>query len=208
MGRRRNLARRRNPDLTRRRLLEAAFGEIHVWGFQAASLDKILSKAGVTKGALYHHFGNKRELGYAVVEDLIRGRVLENWVRPLDQADNPIDGLLAAIAREGREPLVERLGCPLNNLSQEMSPLDEGFRQRLEKVFQEWRQGIADCLHRGQEKGQVRIDVDPMETATFFLASLEGCISLAKSAGSQDLFTSCQAGLAKYVEGLRASGSG
>ncbi len=89
------MAAQRNPDLTRKSLLEAAFQEIYQSGFQAASLDNILSKAGVTKGALYHHFGSKRELGYAVVDELIRERVLDRWVRPLEHAANPIDGLLA-----------------------------------------------------------------------------------------------------------------
>ncbi len=197
-----NLA-KRNPDMTRRSLLEAAFGEIHIRGFQAASLDRILSRAGVTKGALYHHFQNKRQLGYAVVDDLILERVVETWVRPLERAQNPIDGLLAALGREREEPAMDRLGCPLNNLSQEMSPLDEGFRERLENVFRVWLEGIADCLRRGQAAGQVRTDIDPSEVATFFLASLEGCISLAKNAGDKRVFENCTSGLQKYLEGLR-----
>ena len=32
------------------------------------------------------------------------------------------------------------LGCPLNNLAQEMSPLDEGFRTRTQQVFELWMQ--------------------------------------------------------------------
>jgi AcrR family transcriptional regulator len=35
-------------------------------GYAATSLDAVVSKAGVTKGALYHHFGGKRELFEAV----------------------------------------------------------------------------------------------------------------------------------------------
>ena len=76
------MATQRNPDLTRKSLLRAAFQEIYESGFQAASLDKILSKAGVTKGALYHHFSSKQKLGYAVVDELIREGILERWVRP------------------------------------------------------------------------------------------------------------------------------
>src|SRR6266851_5448653 len=89
-----------------------------------------IAEAGITKGALYHHFGSKQELGYAVVDELIREHILDRWVRSLEKAENPIDGLLAVL-REGRHPSFDqRLGCPLNNLAQEMSPLDEGFRKR------------------------------------------------------------------------------
>ena len=47
------------PAETRRRILEAAFAEMWRVGFRAASLEAILLEAGVTKGALYHHFRSK-----------------------------------------------------------------------------------------------------------------------------------------------------
>jgi TetR/AcrR family transcriptional regulator, transcriptional repressor for nem operon len=198
----------RNPHLTRQTLLQAAFQEIYRSGFQAASLDNILSNARVTKGALYHHFGSKQELGYAVVDELIRGRILDGWVRPLEKAENPIDGLLAVLRSKGPHPSFDqRLGCPLNNLAQEMSPLDEGFRKRLESVFREWREGIAKALRRGQERGYVRSGVDPVEAADFFLAALEGSVSLAKNARDRNLFDNCKAGLSRYLESLRVQES-
>src|SRR5271168_2833644 len=46
----------RDAGRTRERLLQAASREIYRAGFQSASLDTILDSAGVTKGALYHHF--------------------------------------------------------------------------------------------------------------------------------------------------------
>ncbi len=202
------MATQRNPDLTRQTLLQAAFQEIYKSGFQAASLDNILSKVGVTKGALYHHFGSKQELGYAVVDELIREHILDRWVRSLEKAENPIDGLLAILRRKDPHPSFDqRLGCPLNNLAQEMSPLDEGFRKRLEGVFRQWRQGIAKALRRGQERGQVRSDIDPLESADFFIAALEGSLSLAKNAQDTNVFDNCKAGLASYLKGLRTPDS-
>jgi len=202
------MATHRNPGLTRQTLLQAAFQEIYRSGFQAASLDNILSNARVTKGALYHHFGSKQELGYAVVDELIRGFILDGGVRPMEKAENRIDGLLAVVRSKGPHPSFDqRLGCPLNNLAQEMSPLNEGFRKRLESVFREWREGIAKALRRGQEGGQVRSDVDPVEAADFFLAALEGSVSLAKNAQDRNLFDNCKAGLSRYLESLRAQGS-
>src|SRR5262245_46602053 len=47
-------AKKRNPDLTRENLLQAAFWEMYRNGFRAADLDAILKKARVTKGARYH----------------------------------------------------------------------------------------------------------------------------------------------------------
>ena len=200
------MAAQRNPDLTRKTLLQAAFQEIYKSGFQAASLDHILAKAGVTKGALYHHFSSKQKLGYAVVDELIREHILNRWVRPLEKARNPLDGLMALLRRKDAAPPFydQRLGCPLNNLAQEMSPLDEGFRKRLERIYREWREGIARALERGQERGQVKSGVHPREAADFIMAALEGGISLAKNAQDRRLFENCKAGLARYLESLRA----
>ena len=62
----------KQPDITRDRILDAAFQEIHKYGFQAASLSNILDRTGLTKGALYHHFPDKDRLGHAVIEEVIR----------------------------------------------------------------------------------------------------------------------------------------
>ena len=85
---------RRQPDRTRQTLLECAFEEMHRSGFRAASLDAILESSGVTKGALYHHFGSKTALGYAVVEEVVRPWVEASW-RPVLEAD---DCIAAAVA--------------------------------------------------------------------------------------------------------------
>ena len=127
----------RAPDATRERLLTAAFEEIYRHGFQAASLDVILIRAGVTKGALYHHFQDKADLGYAVFDEVVKKGVLERWLSLLETDGDPLAALQhtfrqRAAALEDRD--VE-LGCPLNNLAQEMSPIDPRFRKRIEDTF-------------------------------------------------------------------------
>ena len=75
----------RASDVTRDKLLQAAFEEIYRRGFQSTSLDTILAKAGVTKGALYHYFPDKASLGYAVVEEVVKGLCWSagvRWRRP------------------------------------------------------------------------------------------------------------------------------
>src|SRR5687767_13679744 len=140
------VAARRTPDATRQKLLERAFEEIHPNGFRAASLDSILEDAGVTKGALYHHFENKAELGYAVVEEVVRPWMEERW-RPVLEANNPIDAAIHLIRErlKARGDMALTLGCPSNNLCQEMSPVDEGFRQRLNAILDEWRGATTEA---------------------------------------------------------------
>src|SRR6202030_509755 len=133
----------RDSERTRERLLQAASREIYRSGFQSAGLDTILASAGVTKGALYYHFKSKEALGHAVVEEIIAADVHGKWVRPLQSVKDPIDALIGAVQNISVRLEDVRGGCQLNNLAQEMSPLDAGFRKRLETVFAAWREAVA-----------------------------------------------------------------
>lgn len=57
-------------ETTRRELLSVARVLFTDKGFAAATLDDVAERAGVTKGALYHHFRDKKELFRAVFEAL------------------------------------------------------------------------------------------------------------------------------------------
>ena len=143
----------RNPDATRARILEAAFQEIHLKGFQGMRLDEVLRTTGLTKGALYYHFPNKMALGYAVVDEVIYAIVESMWREALELAEDPIQAMIDTLRDEMTCEMAADVilrGCPLNNLAQEMSPLDEGFRQRLDAVFEHWSGWIVDALKRGQ----------------------------------------------------------
>ena len=186
-------------------MLQAAFDEIYLHGFQGTSLDRILKDTGVTKGALYHHFKNKQQLGYAVIDEVIKPMVVTEWVQALSETDDPLEAILRIIAERRAEhgEKTAVCGCPLNNLALEMSPIDEGFRTRIQGLFESWRRGIAAALRQGQAHGKVRQDIDPDSIATFILASIEGTIGLGKNAQSSEVFDASFAGLEMFLESLR-----
>jgi AcrR family transcriptional regulator len=201
-----NIARiQRNPDITRQRILDAAFMEIYRNGFQGMRLDEVLAATGLTKGALYHHFPNKRALGYAVVDEVILPTMETLWLKPLKNAVDPFEALLLVIEQlpDVKPPEMIRYGCPVNNLAQEMSPLDEGFRQRLNYILTVWHDVTQEALERARQKGTIRSDIDCDETATFVLAALEGCIGIAKNAQSENRLRICNRGLIAYIRSLQ-----
>lgn len=55
-------------EQTRERLLNAGRKAFARYGYHAASMDQLTADVGLTRGALYHHFGSKRGLFEAVVE--------------------------------------------------------------------------------------------------------------------------------------------
>jgi AcrR family transcriptional regulator len=168
-------------------LLQAGYREVYRSGFQSASIDNILAATNVTKGALYHHFQSKEALGHAIIDEVVATLPRDRWLLPLERSQdkNPIDALISVVRAIPTRPRDIKGGCPLVNLAQEMSPLDEQFRKRLETIFQAWQEGIATALRRGQSQGTVRRDLVPEEAATFLIALVEGYEVLAKN--SQDV---------------------
>lgn len=202
---RRRTQRLRDPERTRQVLLQSAFREVHQWGFQGADLDTILAATGVTKGALYYHFGSKKALGYAIVEEVIAASLHDNWIRPFQSGADPIDILISIVQATSLRPEVVRAGCPLNNLAQEMSTVDERFRKRLAKVFHDWQEGTATALLRGQSEGTVRRDLDARDAASFLIAMYEGYVMLAKNAQDVNVWKVGIRNIVGWLQSLRQS---
>jgi TetR/AcrR family transcriptional repressor of nem operon len=196
----------KQPDVTRDAIIEAAYQEIYRHGFQAASLNNILAKTGLTKGALYHHFSTKNELAFAVIEEVIREGLEVMIFMPLRDAENPAEALRDVIRRKGEAATLEtvKYGCPLNNLMQEMSPLDGAFKSRLNAILKTWQDAVTAALSRGQKQGRIRKDVDCRAAALFIVSAYEGCIGIAKNLQSVKEFRLCMTQLEDYVLGLRS----
>ena len=125
----------------------------------------------------------------------------DRWLRPLRGSADPIETLISVLERTSVRPEDVRCGCPLNNLAQEMSLLDEGFRRRLARVFREWNEGIASALSKGQSEGTVRRDLDARQSARFLIATYEGYVSLAKNAQDVGML---KAGIRNIIYWLRS----
>jgi TetR/AcrR family transcriptional repressor of nem operon len=197
----------RDPERTRERLLQAAYREVHRSGFQSAGIDTILAATNVTKGALYYHFESKEALGYAIVEEIVAGLVRDRWLRPMQEGTDPIDTLIGIVRATSVRPEDVRDGCPLVNLAQEMSPLDEQFRKRLERIFHAWQDGIAMALRRGQSQRTVRRDLVPEETASFLIAMYEGYVLLVKNAQDAKVWNVGIKNIVGWLKSLRPPGN-
>jgi TetR/AcrR family transcriptional repressor of nem operon len=197
----------RAPDATRDKILHAAFAEFYKNGFQGGSLNHIVDAAGTTKGALFHHFDGKQQLGYAVVDELIEPLLLARWLDPLAASTDPLSDLQASFRRFVKEDIDSgswMQGCPLNNLAQEMSPLDDGFRSRIDRLYTIWRKGVATALDRGVEAGTVRKNVSTKAVASMIVAGQMGIWGTGKSSQTKAVMTQARDALCDYLDFLRS----
>lgn len=175
---------------TRERIVERMFTHIQRCGFQGLRADKVVADMDITKGALYHYFPNKQAIGLAVIDEIIAPHYLAFYLElnrnnnsPIVQLQNHLNDLKAMATSENIN-----FGCPLNNLIQEMSPINENFRKHLKWVVDQMHRATADALLQGKENGFVLHSVDTDAVAHFFLASLEGSYGMAKVHQNVEIF--------------------
>ena len=194
------------PAATNRdKILIAGFMEMYQNGYQGMRIEAILKTTGLAKGALYHHFPNKLALAYAIVDEILFEHSKQHFESRLSQFDDPLEAHCQILREMGENISDEEiaLGCPLNNLSQEMSALDEGFNARLCNIFNHWIEQVSDSIQRGKAQGIVRPDVDSNRTALFIISAHEGIIGTSKCMQSKEIFTELTEALCDYIENLR-----
>src|SRR5690348_23360 len=95
----------------------------------------------------------------------------------------------------------------MNNLAQEMAPLDEGFRTRFDAMYDRWRQTVASALVRGQRARTVRKDVDVTGAATLVVVAQIGVWATGKHSRNAQLMIDAGEALCASLETLRAGRS-
>jgi AcrR family transcriptional regulator len=192
-----------DPNGTRQRVLDVTAEAFQSRGYHGTGMHDLVREAGVTGGALYHHFPTKKALGLAVIRDRVAQEVEETWIEPIRSAPDALEGIAAVFDRIGaglRRGAVS--GCPLNNLVLELSLADPEFRAAMAAVFDAWRTAIAARLRADQAAGRLA-PVDADELAAFVVAAYSGAMAQAKAQQDATPLEACARQLMRSLEGLR-----
>lgn len=152
-------------------ILAAAAEEFARAGLEGASYNRIIARAGVSKGAMYYYFDNKEDLFLTIVADLAERSVAAiAGPGPFTDAAGfwrEMRSLCArAMAFFFTDPHVAGLGKRLVSATPD-SPLGRAvadYTRRMEAF-------TADLLRRGQAVGAVRTDL-PLEFLAHLLTGL------------------------------------
>jgi len=197
-------SRLRDAEKTRSEILRMAFGEIYKHGFQATSVNDIVAKTSVTKGAFFHYFPTKNDLGYALTDEILGEMMIRRWIRPLNAYRNPIQGMVRTYRKLMEETTDEELslGCPLNNLTQEMSSIDPIFRDKLRAVLSSWIDETEGYLKKAQLGGYLRPGVDTRRAAEFIVMAEEGSGALVKNLMDRKVYLSLYESFKWFLESI------
>jgi TetR/AcrR family transcriptional repressor of nem operon len=179
---------------TREKILRAAARLFALKGYHDAKLEEVLDTAQVTKGAFFHHFSDREDLGFAVLDWHMgqRRQLLDRIAQelplaadagPLGRVFRRLDAIQEMIRRrEGYKG-----GCIIGNMSTALSDCHDGFRARLAQCFDEMAQEFVPDLQAAARRGQVKNHANPGELARYIVTVIEGAIMQARTFGDAKL---------------------
>ncbi len=143
---------------TRKKLIQVARRAFGEYGYADTSMDKLTAEAGLTRGALYHHFGDKKGL-FAAVVDQIDSEMASSAQQYLEQPDDLWEGLML----EGRTYIEHALNAEFQRIVLRDGPAvlgDPAHWPSQNKCLQSTRECVEQLLAEGRLK-----PVDALATA-------------------------------------------
>jgi AcrR family transcriptional regulator len=156
------LSNNRDPDRTRRRILDAALGEFSRHGLGGSRVDRIAARSGANKRMLYYYFGSKEELFLAVLEDSYER--IRSAERTLDlEHRDPREAIRRLVDFTWRYYLEHPEFLTLLNSEN----LHRGRHVRRSRRVREMHAPLVETLRgilrRGEKSGLFRTGVDPVQ---------------------------------------------
>jgi TetR/AcrR family transcriptional repressor of nem operon len=179
---------------TRQRILQAAAGLFALKGYHDTKLEHVLDTAQVTKGAFFHHFRDREDLGFAVLDwhmerrrqsldELEREMPLAENAEPLQLVFRRLDAIQEMARRRDRN----KGGCVIGNLSTTLSDCHDGFRKRLAECFDEMSQEFVPHLEQAARRLPPKRRPDCGDLARYIVTVIEGAIMQARTLGDASL---------------------
>jgi AcrR family transcriptional regulator len=187
---------------TRDRLVELAFRIFSENGYAATALDGLIKEAGLTKGALYHHFKSKLDLFEAVyirAEEEVATRINNasaGATDPWDQLLEGCDAYLEACADPGLQRIL-RLDGPSVLGWERWSQIDAEFGSGKLEIF-------LEILNQSEV-----IDVSSTRALSHLLSGAlnEATFWIAQAQDSNEALDQSRKVLRKMLNGIRKSGN-
>lgn len=186
-------------------IINTSFELFYEKGYNATSIPDIMKETSLSKGAFYHHFKNKHEIGKKVIENIIRKRIKEGFIEPLAELNRNIPELLLYVFTNRIKNYSERekaLGCPANNLVGEIGYTEQDFRVILKSLFEEWREALINTIEHGKNRREIKKDVNSSSVAISLICAFEGVRSVRKVYDDDKIFNEFMQSMGSFIKNL------
>lgn len=163
---------------TRQVILKNGAKLVHSKGFVNTGIQEILEASSVPKGSFYFYFKSKEDFGKALVDHYSDSLSAQFDKYLKDTNRSPIDRIKCFFEESCKfySSTSFSKGCPIGNLSQEMSDLSEPLRKKLKEAYSKLKSPLQTCIAEAQELEQIDRNLDATDLATFILNGWEGAL--------------------------------
>lgn len=167
--------------------MDAAQALILNHGFGGSTVDSIIELAGVSKGAFFHHFSSKADLGKELVQRYADedAEHLEQTLTKAEKLSNdPLQQILIFVKlfEQEIEALEEPFpGCLFASYLQQSELFDHNVLDIIRESLLLWRKRVLDKLKKIEQKYPPRQDVELESLADMLMVIFEGSFVLSQS---------------------------
>lgn len=166
--------------------IEAAKELFWVRGYDETSIDDLVEATGMNRYALYGHFGGKRELFLAALENYFDERRVVFFSVLSDPTGGPMDAI-RQVAEYSIEKMTERgAGCMVLNVAVELGRQHPEIAECADKYLNEMRAAMERALVLARDHGELNPAIDPKVGAALLIAVMMGGGAMARNGASRD----------------------
>ena len=192
----------------RNKLLDAAISIIREKGYAATSVDELCAKAGVTKGAFFHHFPSKDSLAVAAANHFSEMADALFAAAPYHELDDPLERLLGYL--DFRKALlrgdVSEFTCLHGTMIQEAYRTHSNVRRACDAGIGTHAARVESDIAEAMKRYRIRATWTAESLALHTQAVLQGAFILAKARGNAVVAETSIEHLRRYIELLFAKG--
>lgn len=151
------------------RILAAAEALFAEQGYDAVSMNAIAARAGVSKANIFHHFSSKNALYLAVLQAACRESCerLEHF----ESGEGSFVERLGAFAQNHLQSILGHAHIARLVLRDMMEKGPDYHRELAEQVFGRNFSKLVEIIRDGQQRGELRADIDPAAVAVMLIAA-------------------------------------
>ena len=192
-------------ELTKKIIMDAAFKLFYENGFKTTSIDKIMTATKLSKGAFYHHYKSKKELGLEFIGTKLQERVFQGMIKPISEPGNAFKLLEATFSNRIKTFSFndKQHGCPMNNFINEIGDFEDAYQLALKKIVEHWQDALVNLIERGKTENTIRKDVSSRALAVYLISAFEGVRGIRKLYDTDAVLDDYLEGLSLYLKQLK-----
>lgn len=192
-------------EITKQHIVHEAFKLFYENGFKSTSINDVMKAAKMTKGAFYHHYKNKHQLGLEVIKLKIQKRVYDGMILPLNEPGNAMEILESTFLNRIKSfPIYDKKhGCPMNNFINEIGNYENSYQLALKNIVDKWKKALVIIIEKGKNENVIKKEVSSEAVAIYLISAFEGIRGIRKLYDNDIILDQYIAGLSLYLNQLK-----